>query len=121
MAKKPEEKKTSLDKATISKILRTVSQSEGLHFFKGTGDPTGKIATSLVDFVEKMRVVDIRAVNYHFKRREFEKWMRETIGDFDLSKRIGKLGKETHGEKLRNEIVRIVKGRIDELKDTQIK
>jgi len=121
MMKKPEVKKTVLDKATISRILRTVPHHEGFHFFRATGDSTGKVATSLTDFVEKLRAVDIRSVNFHFPRKDFEKWLRNIIGDAELSTRISKIGKDIHGEKLRNEIIQIVKGRLDELKGMQTK
>jgi len=121
MEKKLEAKKTVLDKATISRILRTVPRHEGFHFFREPGDSTGKLATSLADFVEKMRVVDIRSVNFHFKHQDFEKWIRDVIGDAELSRRIGRIRKETHGEKLRNEIIQILKGRLEELKGTQTK
>jgi len=96
--------------------LRTVPRHEGFHFFKGLGESTGKVATSLADFSEKLRTVDIRSVNYHFRRGEFEKWIRDEIGDVELSRRIGRIRKETHGEKLRNEIIEIIKGRLEELK-----
>ena len=121
MMKKPEVKKTVLDKAAISRILRTVPQHEGFRFFKAPGDSTGKVATSLADFVEKLRTVDIRSVNFHFPRQDFEKWLRNIVGDTELSTRISKIGKDTHEEKLRNEIIQIVKGRIDELKGMQTK
>ena len=96
--------------------MRTVPRHEGFHFFKGLGESTGKVATSLADFSEKLRTVDIRSVNYHFRRGEFEKWIRDEIGDVELSRRIGRIRKETHGEKLRNEIIEIIKGRLEELK-----
>lgn len=121
MAKKPEVRKPVLDKATISKILRTVPRHEGFQFLRGLGDSTEKVATSLADFVEKMRVVDIRSVNFHFKRQDFEKWIRDVIGDAELSRRISRIRKEAHGENLRNEIIQIMKGRLKELKGTQIK
>lgn len=121
MTKKPEVKKPVLDKAAISKILRTVPRHEGFQFFRGLGDSTEKVATSLTDFVEKMRVVDIRSVNFHFKRQDFEKWIRDVMGDAELSRRISRMRKEAHGENLRNEIVQIVKGRLEELKGTQTK
>jgi len=117
MTEKSEAKKMVLDKATISRIVRTVPSHEGFHFFRGPGDSTEKVAISLADFVEKMRVVDIRSVNFHFKRQDFEKWIRDIIGDAELSRRISRMRKETHGEKLRSEIIQIVKGRIDELKE----
>jgi hypothetical protein len=116
MYKKPEAEKKVLDKATVSKILRTVPSHEGFHFFRGLGDPTGKVATSLTDFVEKIRAVDTRSVDFHFKRQDFEKWIRDILGDAELSRKISMISKETHGEKLRNEIIQIVKTRLEELK-----
>jgi hypothetical protein len=121
MTKKPEVKKTVLDKATISGILKTVPSHEGFHFFKAPGDSTGKVATNLTDFVEKLRTIDIRSVNFHFPRQDFEKWLRDIIGDSELSRKISRIKKETHGEQLRNEIIQIVKGRVDELKEMQTK
>jgi len=121
MAKKPEVKKKVLDKTTISKIVRTVPRHEGFHFFRGLGDSTGKVAMSLTDFVEKMRSVDIRSVNFHFKRQDFVKWVRDIIGDSELSRRISRIRKEAHREKLRNEIIQIVKSRLAELKEMQTK
>ena len=121
MSKKPDAKKKVLDKATISRIARTVPRHEGFHFFRGLGDPTGKVAISLADIVEKMQSVDIRSVNFHFKRQDFAKWIRDVIGDAELSRRISRIRKEAHGEKLRNEIIQIVKGRLEELKGMQIK
>ena len=113
--KQPEARKV-LDKAAISRILRIVPRQERFHFYRELGIPTGKIAISLSDFVEKMRGVDIRAINFHFKRQDFEKWIREVVGDPELSAKIGKIRRESHGENLRKEIIRIINGRLDKLK-----
>jgi len=112
-------KKPSLDEATTSKIMRTIPRNEGFHFYKGPGESTGKIATSLNDLAEKIRIVDIRSVNYHYKRREFEKWARDNLGDIELSRIISKLDKELHGEKLRKELITLIKTRCEELKSTK--
>ena len=117
MSKKQEVKKPSLDKTTVSRIMRTLPRNEGFHFYKGPGESTGKVATGLADMAEKVRIVDIRSINYHFKRREFEKWVRDNLGDVELSRRFGRIDRETHGEKLRNEIVTLIKTRLEELKD----
>lgn len=119
--KKSEAKKPVLDKSTITRILRVVPSHEGFHFFRAPGDSTGKVATSLGDFVEKLRTVDIRSVNFHFSRQDFEKWLRDIIGDVELSRRIGRVKKETRGESLRNEIIQTVKKRLEELKEIQTK
>ena len=119
--KKPQDKKVVLDKASVSKILRTVPSNEGFHFFKAPGDATGKVATNLADFAQNLRIVDIRSINFHFPRQDFEKWLRDIIGDSELSQRINSIKKGTHGEQLRNEVTQIVKGRVDELKGMQTK
>jgi len=120
MAKKSEGvKKKLLDKATISKIVRTVPHHEGFHFFRDLGDPTGKVATSLADFLETMRNVDIHSVNFHFKRQDFTKWIIGILGDAELSRRISRIRKEAQGEDLREEIIWIVKGRLEELEGMQ--
>jgi hypothetical protein len=116
MSKKPVEKKQVLDKATINKIMRTVPKNEGMQFLKGPGEPTGKTATSLTDLAAKLASVDIRSVNYHFKRSEFEKWIRDSFDDQELARRFNRVNKETHGEKLREQLVMLIKNRIDELK-----
>ncbi|TRO61868.1 hypothetical protein E2P71_00495 [Candidatus Bathyarchaeota archaeon] len=115
MSKKPVEKKPQLDKATTIKILRTVPKSDGLALFKSPGESTGKIATSLSDLHAKLKQVDIRAVNHHFKRREFEKWIRGNIGDEELARRFSRIDREAHGEKLRAQMVTLIKTRLDEL------
>jgi len=118
MSEKHEVKKALLDKATASKILRVVPRHEGFHFYKGPGDDTGKVAVSLVDFADKIRSVDIRSINFHFTRQDFEKWMRNVLGDVELSRRISKIKRDSHGEKLRSEIIQTVKSRIEELRST---
>jgi hypothetical protein len=85
MSKQPVQKKSQLDKAIISKILRTVPKKEGLELYKAPGESTGKTATSLGDLHDKIKQVDIRAINHHFKQREFEKWIRNNLGDEELA------------------------------------
>ena len=116
MSKKQEPKKPTIDKATVTRILRTVPKNEGLELYKAPGEATGKTVTSLNDLYEKLKQVDIRAVNFHFKRREFEKWIRSTLGDEELARRFSRLKREEHGEKLRSQMLVLIKTRMDELK-----
>ncbi len=117
MSKKtPANKKPTLDKATTTKILRTVPKNEGIELFKAPGEFTGKTVTSLQTLHDLMKQVDIRAVNHHFKKREFEKWIRGTIGDEELARRFSRIDREAHGEKLRTQMITLIKTRLDELK-----
>jgi len=115
----PNVKKSVLNKNLVSRIQRSVSEQEGFHFYLAIGEPTEETAVSLVDFVDKMETVDVRSVNFHFSRKDFEKWIRGVIGDAELALRVGRIGRirlGIQGEALRNEIVRVVKVRLNELK-----
>jgi hypothetical protein len=112
-------KKSVPNKDSISKSLRSVAEQEGFHFYIAIGEPTGETAVSLADFVEKMEAVDVRSVNFHYPRKDFEKWIREVIGDAELASRLGRIGRMRMGiqyEALRNEMIRVVKVRLSEIK-----
>ena len=118
-ALRPTVRSSVLNKELVSKILKSVPEDKGFHFYLAIGEPTGKTAVSLADFVEKMETVDVKSVNFHFPRKDFEKWIREVIGDAELALRLGRIGRihvSISGETLRNEIIRVVKARLNELK-----
>jgi hypothetical protein len=119
MMKKSEPKKAAPNKAPIKNVLRNLASHEAFHFYVGIGKPINKTATSLMDFVEKLRTVDVRSVEFHFQRQDFEKWLKDTVGDDQLSRRIGGIERKISGEVLRNEIIKIIKGRVEEIKSTQ--
>ena len=115
----PDVKKWVLNKDLVSKVLSSVTEEKGFHFYLAIGEPTGETAISLADFVEKMESVSVRSVNFHYPRRDFEMWIREVIGDAELALRIGRIGKMRLGIKgasLKGEIIRTVKVRLNEIK-----
>ena len=127
MAKKPSAtvpkvRKAVLNKDLVSRIQRSVPEQKGFHFYLAIGKPTGETAVSLADFVNKMETIDVQSVNFHFPRKDFEKWIRGVIGDAELALRIGRIGRigrirlGIQGEALRNEILRVLKVRLNELK-----
>lgn len=112
-------KTSTSNKPLSSKILRKVPEQEGFHFYLGIGAPTGKTAISLVDFVEKLETVNVRSVNFHYPRRDFEKWVLDVLGDTELASRLNMISGihvGMKGEALRNHVIRIVKVRLSELK-----
>jgi hypothetical protein len=112
----PKVRKLVLNKNFVSRILRSVPEQEGFRFYLAVGEPTGETAVSLADFVKKLETIDVRSVNFHFPRKDFEKWIRGVIGDADLALRIGRIRLDVKGEALRSEIMRVVKVRLNELK-----
>jgi len=115
MKTQPEKKGVKKDHSTSTKKQRTVSRHEGFHFFRGPGESTGKVATTLSEFSKHIGTIDVRAINFHFHRRDFEKWIRDTLEESILATRLAKIRKETHGEQLRTQINQLVKRRLDDL------
>ena len=112
-------KTSASNKDVSSKLLRSVTEQEGFHFYIALGEPIGKTAISLADFAEKMADVDVRSVNFHYPRKDFEKWIFEVIGDTKLASRLNMISKMhvgIKGEALRNQVIRVVKVRLSEIK-----
>jgi hypothetical protein len=111
--------KTSVSNTNIaSRLLRSVAEQEGFNFYIALGEPIGKTAISLADFAEKMADVDVRSVNFHYPRKDFEKWIFEVIGDTKLASRLNLISRMhigIKGEALRNQIIRAVKVRLSEI------
>jgi hypothetical protein len=104
---------------SVSEILRTVSMEEAFHFFTDIGQYDGKSATSLVDFSEKLKTVPLKSVEFHFRRGDFERWIKETLGDGYLANGISRIEKSAQGETLRTSIQGMVENRINYLKQSQ--
>ena len=103
---------------SVSKILRTVSITEAFHFFTDIGQYDRKSANSLADFSENLKTVPLKSIEFHFKRGDFERWIRETLGDEYLANGIGRIDKSVQGEALRAAIQRIVASRLYYLKQS---
>jgi len=104
------------NKEIASKILRTVPYNNAFYFFTDIGQYSGELAASLADFCKKIKTIDAKSIDFHYKRRDFQKWIRGTIGDVYLANEINKIQKSIQGEELRVKICQIVERRLTELK-----
>jgi len=109
-------KNATMSRENINKILRKVTVEEGFRFFREIGDYTGKVAMSLEDFAVDLRTMDLRSIEFHVQREDFEKWIFKVLNDEELAKSLSKIRVEFQGEKLRNELVMVVTKRVEELK-----
>jgi hypothetical protein len=112
MSKNSPNKKKHL---AVARILRTVPYEDGFIFYIDIGQPTKNTATSLEQFAKELEVVDVKSVNFHFKRADLQKWISKILEDIELSRRLDKIPKDIVGESLRKKIIEIVKTRKDEL------
>jgi len=97
------------------KILSSVTYDRGFHFFMPDGHYTGETAISLCSFFRDLRSVDVQSIKFHFDRSDFQKWIRNTVGDQELAGIIDKLDKRIPEEKLGEKLAEVVQKRISEL------
>jgi hypothetical protein len=100
-------------------LLNSVEYEKGFHFFIEPGKYTGITATSLNEYAKELNTVPVESVKFHFQRQDYQKWLRDTIGDEELAKRIDNIEgtKMSSDEDLRMELSKTVQNRIAELRE----
>jgi adenylosuccinate lyase len=107
-----------MSRLSASRILRRLPRENAFYFFTSIGNYTGQYASSLEEFAKKIKEVNIKSLQFHLYRRDFEKWATQTLEDQELAKRIEKLQKiHPSGEKIQEELYHIVNERYENLKD----
>ncbi|RLI22429.1 hypothetical protein DRO54_01135 [Candidatus Bathyarchaeota archaeon] len=104
-----------LTRDAIKALLTPTTLEKSFHFYAGPNNYLNIYATNLKDFCEKILQVDIRSVEFHTLRRDFENWFRG-LGDLELAKKmefIREMG--IADEELRREIYETVRKRCEEL------
>jgi sugar phosphate isomerase/epimerase len=100
-----------------SRILRTVLREEAFYFFTSIGNYTGQSAASLDEFLQKVKDVNIKSIEFHVYREDFEKWISQTLGDAKLADEIkGLRNLKITGNSLRDRLYFAVSRRLKELK-----
>ena len=57
-----------LGKGVAQKILSKVPAYGAFYFFRGINQYDGKFATSLIEFNNKVKTINVDSVDFHFKR-----------------------------------------------------
>jgi len=111
-------KKPLIDRDKALLITSSVPTEKGFHFFTDIQKPTGAFATSIFDFLEQLKKVDLKSLEFHLKRNDFQKWLREVIRDDWLAEEFEKLrALELSADKLRKRLVEITEERCKQLSD----
>jgi DNA-binding transcriptional ArsR family regulator len=110
-----------LTKESIKALLTPTTAEKSFHFYAGTSNYLKTYATDLKDFCQKILEVDIRSVEFHTLRRDFENWFRG-LGDLELAKKMEFVReKGIADEELRKEIYETVRKRCEELEGLLMK
>jgi len=86
------------------------------YFYIDIGNYTGISAASYEDFLNCIKTVKAKSLNFHLNRGDFEKWVLDTLNDKTLAKEIEKIkNQKLLGQALRNRLYHIVSKRHKEL------
>jgi len=79
-----------------------VSKEKAFYFFTSIGNYTGEKAQSLEEFLEKVKQIDVKSLEFHLYRGDFERWIREVLGIKELAEKMDEIQKlNLKGETLR--------------------
>jgi len=98
--------------------LAAIAANEPFLFYTGMGEKyyTGTKAWSLKGFVKALQEVGIKSVEFHNRRRDFEKWAKVSLLGDTLAKELKKVRlSNVKGEKLRKLIAKVANERLKEL------
>lgn len=105
-----------VDRELASRILSPVPSEKAFHFYKGMDQYLQVFANSLNDFCGKIQTVDVKSVEFHVPRRDFELWF-QGLGDLELTEKMGQIRRMgLSGENLRKTVYETVRSRCEELK-----
>jgi len=98
------------------RTLRTVPRENAFYFFTSIGNYIGESAASLKEFMEKINEVNVKSLEFHLYRGDFEKWIDETLEDKGLAAEIRSLRSLSYsGTMLKEHLHSIVAKRYEEL------
>ena len=89
--------------------MKKVPKEKAFYFFTSIGNYTGENASSLEEFLEKVKAIDSKSFEFHRCRGDFEKWIREVWGYEELAEKISKMTKlDLKEEALRTYVYNII-------------
>jgi len=98
-------------------ILRRVDDEKAFYFYQDMNMYTGIKVNSLEDFANTLPTLAVEVIDFHLKRGDFEKWIKEVLGDETLSNNILKIReKGLVGEEAKKQLIRVVSRRLRELR-----
>ena len=98
-----------------SNILSNVPNEKAFFFCTAEGVYTRTSAVSLQDFAAKLDEIDESSILFHYPRGDFQAWIRDTVKDKVLANRMCFIERGISGEKLRQELLKMIQTRINEL------
>ncbi len=107
----------SADGKSALKELSPVPQGTEFNFYAGPDQPTGLSAKSFSEFCDLLKKIDVKALEFHVSRGDFENWIKGVFNDVQLAQEMAKIREsKLAGEDLRKEVVSVTAARYGKLK-----
>jgi len=107
-----------------AQILAEVPKEKAFWFYTGVDSPTQICADDLESFLNIVKKVEIKSIEFHMGREDFENWIR-MLGDEVLAQQVTNLKqKKLTGEPLRKRLLQILQlryGRLRKLASVQMR
>ncbi|UCE57861.1 MAG: glycoside hydrolase family 57 protein [Candidatus Bathyarchaeota archaeon] len=102
---------------TAKRMLRRLPIGKGFTFFYEFARPSGLTVHSLEEFYAALKTVDTSSIRFHIEKGDFERWLRQVVGDIKLSNELTSISKKRlRGKALRKRLLATMERRIKELK-----
>jgi len=100
-------------------MLRPFSAERGFTFFYEFARPTQMTVYGIEEFSAALSAVDVKSIEFHTERGDFERWSRHVMGDTTLADKLREIANQrSRGEALLKKTAGAVDQRIKELKTT---
>ena len=73
--------------------MKKVPKEKAFYFFTSIGNYIGENASSLEEFLKKVKEIDSKSLEFHIYRGDFEKWIREGCAYEELAEKMSKIEK----------------------------
>jgi alpha-amylase len=100
------------------RFLRRLPTGMGFTFSYNFVRSSGLTVNSLSEFVSTLETVDLSSIRFHMEKGDFERWIRQVVGDEKLADQLAKVNTSTRklkDEALRRKVISIVKKRLNKL------
>ena len=104
------------DEVNPEYVMRITPDDKAFYFFWDIGRYTGISARSLEEFYEKISTAPPKSLEFHFVGGDFERWVREVLGDSHLADMIGSINGSLKDKKLRAMLKMKIRRRINQLR-----
>ncbi|MEM4701658.1 MAG: DUF5752 family protein, partial [Candidatus Bathyarchaeia archaeon] len=97
--------------------LATITANEPFLFYKGVGEEnfTGVMAWSLKGFIKALQKAEIKSIEFHNSRGDFERWAEHSLHDKVLAEKLMEIRlSKLKGQALRKALILAAKERFDD-------